>query len=561
MVFLGLHIGIHDTNISLYKDGKCYYAKYERHSGIKHGVGDFTWLLDTLKSWGVDEPHKQIKHIIHCTAFFEDGLQTDNGYGEAIKRYSEASMIDKLKKEIPDTSSTETIFGRHVSFNSLSEANEIILDGSQITSTQTNFSTHNIFSSSAIDPLLWLNYNIIKEMKNNWNAKVDNVDHHKLHTYSTLRDYEQQAVMDGKGSGSRYALFNDKVFEIGKDGWPLGSYLIPIGMRMGLGTDSEINNSLDMPGKVMGLQSYGSVVEKYKHLQGVELLNYALSGYKGDAVFENKDWLDFVATTHDTIVNETMQTFRDSFNKDKPISYTGGVALNVVLNQKLKEENFDIKIPPHCGDEGLSIGALAYLGKMYDFEVKFDNYPFCQSDELPWDEVCSNTIKTTAEALAQGKTVAWYQGHGEIGPRALGNRSILMDPTIKNGKQKINEVKKREPWRPFGASVKQDQAHRFFEMTDSPFMMYNTKVKYSGIPAVTHRDGTCRHNTVTPEMNPAYYELLDEFEKLTGLPMLLNTSLNVQGEAICGTRDQAVKVFNTAKQLDQLVIGSKTWRR
>ena len=89
-----------------------------------------------------------------------------------------------------------------------------------------------------------------------------------------------------------------------------------------------------------------------------------------------------------------------------------------------------------------------------------------------------------------------------------------MDPTIKNGKQKINQVKKREPWRPFGASVKQDQAHRFFEMTDSPFMMYNTKVKYSGIPAVTHRDGTCRHNTVTPEMNPAYYELLDQFERL-----------------------------------------------
>ena len=89
-----------------------------------------------------------------------------------------------------------------------------------------------------------------------------------------------------------------------------------------------------------------------------------------------------------------------------------------------------------------------------------------------------------------------------------------MDPTIKNGKQKINQVKKREPWRPFGASVKEDQAHRFFEMTHSPFMLYNTKVKYSGIPAVTHRDGTCRHNTVTPEMNPVYYELLDEFEKL-----------------------------------------------
>ena len=92
-------------------------------------------------------------------------------------------------------------------------------------------------------------------------------------------------------------------------------------------------------------------------------------------------------------------------------------------------------------------------------------------------------------------------------------------------------------------------------------MMYNTKVKYSGISAVTHRDGTCRHNTVTPEMNPVYYELLDQFERLTGLPVLLNTSANLQGEAICGTRDQAVEIFNRAKGIDTMVIGNKTWTR
>ena len=98
-------------------------------------------------------------------------------------------------------------------------------------------------------------------------------------------------------------------------------------------------------------------------------------------------------------------------------------------------------------------------------------------------------------------------------------------------------------------------------MTHSPFMLYNTKVKYSGIPAVTHRDGTCRHNTVTPEMNPVYYELLDEFEKLTGIPVLLNTSANLQGGPICGTRDQAIKLFQEAEGIDTMVIGDKTWTR
>ena len=103
-------------------------------------------------------------------------------------------------------------------------------------------------------------------------------------------------------------------------------------------------------------------------------------------------------------------------------------------NDAIKKE-FDLKIPPHCGDEGLSIGALAYLGDLYDFEVKFDNFPFCQDDEPSWGTADSKSIKRTAEELAKGKIVLWYNGHGEIGPRALGNRSILMDPTIKNGKQ------------------------------------------------------------------------------------------------------------------------------
>ena len=394
-------------------------------------------------------------------------------------------------------------------------------------------------------------------MKSQWQAQYDSVDHHILHTYSTLRPY-RQAVVDGKGTGNRYALLNDKILTIGRPGWPFGSYLTRIGLRMDLDTGHEINDSLDMPGKIMGLQAYGNIVEKYSNIKNIDLINAPFT--IDNPNFDNKDWLDFVTTAHNTLVEEHLNLFRENYKPGQQVSYTGGVALNVVANDAIKKE-FDLKIPPHCGDEGLSIGALAYLGDLYDFEVKFDNFPFCQDDEPSWGRADSKSIKQTAQDLAQGKIVLWYNGHGELGPRALGNRSILMDPTIKNGKQKINQVKKREPWRPFGASVKEDQAHRFFEMTHSPFMLYNTKVKYSGLPAITHIDGTCRHNTVTPEMNPVYYELLDEFEKLTGVPVLLNTSANLQGGPICGTRDQAIKLFNEAKGIDKMVIGTKTWTR
>tara|TARA_B000000557_G_scaffold224042_1_gene193472 strand:- start:2533 stop:3087 length:555 start_codon:yes stop_codon:yes gene_type:complete len=179
-------------------------------------------------------------------------------------------------------------------------------------------------------------------------------------------------------------------------------------------------------------------------------------------------------------------------------------------------------------------------------------FPYCQDDYAP-EEVTDKTIEQAAELLAQGKIVGWYQGHGEIGPRALGNRSILMDPTIKNGKDILNSrVKKREWWRPFGASVLKDKAADYFDIEDSPYMLYNAKVKQSGLDPITHVDGTCRHQTVTYESNPTYYKLISAFEKKTGCPILLNTSLNIGGKPIAGTPEDA-----DVSGLDALIIGNQ----
>ena len=176
-----------------------------------------------------------------------------------------------------------------------------------------------------------------------------------------------------------------------------------------------------------------------------------------------------------------------------------------------------------------------------------------QDDEAPLGEPDGPLFKRVAELLAQNKVVGWYQGKGEVGPRALGNRSILFNPTLKDNKDRINKIKNREWWRPFGASVKEDQADRFFDLPVSRHMLFNSNVKYSGIPAVTHVDGTCRHQTV-PETNHQYYWMLEAFEQETGLPVLGNTSLNKQGKPICSTVEEALDIFKTS-ELDAICIG------
>jgi carbamoyltransferase len=526
MTFLGLHLGLHDCNISAYKNGKTYYSKYERHSGIKHGSGNFKWINDTLKKWDID--WSDIEEICMHTP---DSLSFT------------ANMFSELDNMGIKTETTSFVGG---------SANEKAHNASKFT-TFIGGSTQ-LQQSSFIPNLLTNQIKTLKDIRDK-NIKITELDHHVLHTYSTLNK-NKQVVLDGKGTGNRYGLVNDKVLSIGEDSFPMGSFLTRIGMRMGLSSGNDLLDSLDLPGKIMGLQSYGN--SYYIDNNQVNILN-SIFDFEDTATVNNSEWVNLVASIHDKCFGYIKSHFDTEFNHTKdPISYTGGVALNVVWNTELKK-HYNIDIPPYCNDEGISIGALAYLGEKHNFEINL-NIPFCQDDELPWDEVCSHTIKSTAEALASGKIVGWYQGHGEIGPRALGNRSILMDPTILNGKDRINSIKKREPWRPFGASVKQDKSKDWFDIEDSPYMLYNAQVKNDGIPTVTHIDNTCRPNTVTPEMNPAYYELLDEFEKLTGVPVLLNTSLNRMGEPIAGTRDQAIKLFNET-QIDKMVIGSKTWAR
>ena len=264
--------------------------------------------------------------------------------------------------------------------------------------------------------------------------------------------------------------------------------------------------------------------------------------------------------------------------KEDYLVIAGGVSLNSVTNGRLvRESGFkDLYVMPAAGDNGTAMGAACYvynsiLGHARTFvhdnpyvgtdysnsdiertlrECKVDG-AFVQDDALE---------STVAKLLSIGNIVGWFQGRMEIGPRALGNRSILANPTMAGMKDRLNaEVKHREAFRPFAPSCPIEDTPRFFEMNVAdPFMLKVCNVradKRATIPAITHVDGTARLQTVHKETNPRYHKLLKEFEKLTNVPVILNTSFNIMGEPIVESPIDALRCFFSTG-LDYLVLGN-----
>ena len=251
----------------------------------------------------------------------------------------------------------------------------------------------------------------------------------------------------------------------------------------------------------------------------------------------------------------------------------GGVALNCNANGFLAASPLieQLFIPPAAHDAGAAIGA-AYL----QWVEHSGSAPAVPSDQIYLGEAVadvesavtasgvSRAVKvedpasTAAAAIAAGLVVGWCQGRMEFGPRALGNRSILADPRDPSMPDKINgRIKFREPWRPFAPSVLAEQAAEWFDPPlESPYMLLSLKVRPAVrkvVPAITHVDGSARVQTVTEAANQMYYRLIDRFRELTGVPMVLNTSLNIRGEPISRTAQDAIRAF-TESGLDVLVI-------
>jgi carbamoyltransferase len=241
---------------------------------------------------------------------------------------------------------------------------------------------------------------------------------------------------------------------------------------------------------------------------------------------------------------------------------SGGCAQNTLCNEQLSQVYRSLHIPPHCYDGGISLGCLEFL-RLYYGQKPFSNqgFPYWQTDEHP-GEVSDGVIHQVARLLAEGKIVGWFQGHGEIGPRALGHRSILIDPRLQNAKDVLNQrVKHREHWRPYAPSVLARYAETWFDLDrPSPYMLRAVRGREGyrdQIPAVIHEDGTSRVQTVEDatagEQSP-FSRLLGSFHEQTGIPLLLNTSLNAGGSPIFSTPQQCLELFQ-ATDLDAMCIG------
>ena len=499
MKLLGLRICDHDSNLSYYNGNKIHYVKTERFFQQKHKGEDnlYSWKYLIYKLWGITP--KDIDHF---------GI-----------------VLDPYTPEIPDPNraSLSTIY--------------------------TDF--------PGIPSLITLN-------------------HHYAHSLSYLPNNphpDVSIVIDGAGDPDEaWSVFKDDILidrghcsKYGSLGIEMTSIVQNINRHKVYPAFTKTGD-LDIAGKIMGLQSYGNidfqflqVLQNYDLFTIRDMFDFNLwVNYKEDSIIADLTKLDWLATIHERIGDVLIEFFSKYCSQTDKIFFSGGVAQNVIWNTKLKNHFPNLYINPHSADDGLSLGVIEFLRKKHNLpKLLIENYPYCQSDYAPSTIPTQNTIKTVAQLLADGKTIGWYQGNGEIGPRALGNRSILFNPLIPNGKEIINKIKKRENYRPFGATVLEEKSKEYFDFNYSnPHMLYIGKVKDPRLKNITHIDGTCRFQTINEQQNFHYYKLIQEFEKLSGVPILLNTSLNVNGKPIAAYEDNAYELFYTS-ELDYLVIGNE----
>jgi carbamoyltransferase len=261
-----------------------------------------------------------------------------------------------------------------------------------------------------------------------------------------------------------------------------------------------------------------------------------------------------------TLVGDLIQKAVDLTGK-KNVVIAGGYGLNCVANYYYKKRfpDLNIFVDPISHDGGTAIG-LAYL--VHYTETKDTTkrplktlYLGPEREEsYDFGDIVTTDVKPAdvAKIISEKNIVAMYQGRSEAGPRALGNRSILYDPTDPDGKDTVNKVKGREWFRPFAGSMMQEHFEEWFDtygMEESPFMMYAMDFKlekHGEVPAITHVDGTCRIQTVTKEQNEVYHSLINEFRKITGVPILFNTSFNLAGEPLVETLEDAMKTIKNS---------------
>lgn len=448
----------------------------------------------------------------------------------------------------------------------------------------------------------------IIEFEDGEKLNVYYVNHHLAHASSFFHSpFKRSAIMvvDAFGEKNSVSFFNgadNKITPIWSQEFPhsLGSFYTCMTEYLGFEPRSD-------EWKVMGASAYGDPKHFYQKLKSTVLLKEN-DGFELDLSYYNhfqfhrpfmyspkltqllgilpnefgkpltSDYYDLATATQ--LVAEDIYFYLlnqlYSMTKSENIVVSGGNALNSVSNGKIIQKTpfQKVFISPVPDDSGAGLGAAHYVynqvwNKPRKYIMESNYYGPGYSDTEIFDHLKKYKIahkhlsypsKTGADLIASGKIIGWFQGRLEFGDRALGDRSILADPRDPFMKDKVNEtVKYRESFRPFAPSILIEYLDKYFEKASpTPFMekvFPILKEKRGIIPAVTHEDGTGRLQTVSKKQNKLYYNLIEEFRKLTGIPLVLNTSFNLKGEPIVCSPQDALRTFYSSG-LDALIIGS-----
>jgi len=428
--------------------------------------------------------------------------------------------------------------------------------------------------------------------------KIEQKSHHECHAASAFypTDYDEALVLTVDGSGEYDTTVVWKGDETGLTRHKTFENPNSLGHLYGAVTDFLGFRPLNGEGKVMGLAPYGgpneeiesalrSVIDTTAEYDVTEITGERdmgvgrlerLFGRSAKATpTEFTDWEKDLAYVTQSLLEEIVTNVLRRYVHEldiRTVCLAGGVALNCKLNQVVEQAPFvdELFIQPVANDAGLALGggfltttpsevtpmSHTYWGPEYDDDAIEAVLSETKIDYRKSDDVAAET----AAKLADGQLVGWFQGRLEMGPRALGNRSILADPRSIDSRDRVNKyVKHREEWRPFAPSLKEEALDDYLvDATPSPYMIKTYDVredKQSEIPAVLHSgDNTTRPQTVTDEQNPRYYALLSEFEERTGVPVVLNTSFNDHAEPIVNRPVEAINDFY-GMGLDVLVLG------
>jgi len=566
MYTLGINAAFHDSSACIIKNGILLAAaEEERFTQIKHGKRPIPFSTYELPFHAIDYCLKvagiHLNDVNHVAYSFDPYLLLGDYKGKA-------------NIEIPLETGMETLASKWTSpwdplfLSSIVNAKDQLVDG---------YPHH-----------LQKRFKATDRNKLQWHF----VDHHISHAASAYypSSFDSAAVitLDGRGE------IATTTYSVGK-GEAL-TRVAQVDMPHSLGLLYErvtsylgfLHSSDEY--KVMALASYGKPVfaDDFRDMIHIgssgqyTIDNERFEERFGPSRLKNDPFIEHhfnIAHSLQLVLEETVLELVNWFQREtgeENLCLAGGVALNCVMNAKLRDKSKfkNIWVQPASGDAGTAVGAAiwtdlqenksekktyvmphAYYGPDYEDEEieKFLNWV-----KVPYRKM-SDVAEETADMLVQNKIIGWFQGRMEFGPRALGSRSILASPIHPSMQQRLNEVKDREDFRPVAPVVLEEDAPEWFEGAEqSPFMLFVYHVKKDKedkIPAVRHVDGTARIQTVNENQHPRYYQLLNAFKQKTGVPVLVNTSFNTLGKPIVCTPRDAVECF-WSSPFDALVIGS-----